>query len=231
MSVSARSFKTAAVGVAAALGGVFAIATSAQALEAGQCLSSSDMRTALRAEGQEILVMGAKNNAYGNVNIFTASRDGSKGYNIEGDTSLGTPSKESCVRAVYKNVVLYNNEGISAIPQKALFKDTDRATAIEICKTRGGGCRFHDDFMRDAYRHNENLVLAADLVVGDSTSMKFYLNATSTGRKNGQVSVTNSAVGVNEIRFGIKDVGYTQEGVDFLAKQGKQQQLAANQPN
>ena len=107
LSNAMKSFGTAAV-----MGAALACATPAMALETG-CQDANAVRTALRDEGQFVLVNGVRPVPDNPRNIFTSNADGSLGYNIE----EGAPNT-LCVRGRYTDIRVNQNANL-AIPSWA----------------------------------------------------------------------------------------------------------------
>jgi hypothetical protein len=102
---------------------------SAQALQAGQCVSLQEFNTTIVAEGQRTLVIGERatiaNDPTSTTGVRTSLRVNGvsgglngKGYQFEGDMPRGTPSTRVCVRAVLENVELYDAR-LAEIPARA----------------------------------------------------------------------------------------------------------------
>ena len=142
LSNAMKSFRTAAVVGAGAL---MACATPAMALETG-CQDGDAVRTALRDEGQFVLVNGERPIPERPKNIFTSNADGSLGYNIEAGTN-----NVLCVRVKYTDIQVNRNPDLST-PSWA---------------RRGDGTG-HDRWLADtASRTNERVLLGATVVRRD----------------------------------------------------------------
>jgi hypothetical protein len=94
--------------------------TPAQALEAKQCLSMTDMNAALKEEGQRTMIIGDRvfiESSTGNImdaklpkflNTVTSNDGGSVGYQLEGDKPRAQTSDKVCVRAKLTNVRFFD---------------------------------------------------------------------------------------------------------------------------
>lgn len=102
---------------------------SAQALQAGQCVSLQEFNTTIVAEGQRTLVIGERvtvaNDPSSPTGVRTSRRVNGvsgglngKGYQFEGDMPRGTPSTRVCIRAALENVELYDAR-LAEIPARA----------------------------------------------------------------------------------------------------------------
>ena len=139
--MNATHLKTSAVGMAFAA--ALCAAQPADALEARQCMSMTEMNAALRAEGQRTMVIGDRevlNNPTGRiadasitryVNTVTSNADGSLGYQLEGDRPRSETSNQVCVRAKLTNIRIFDASQ-PGVPQQALlggsFDDALRAS-------------------------------------------------------------------------------------------------------
>lgn len=122
--------------ISSALGATFAAALCAaqpaDALEARQCMSMTEMNAALRAEGQRTMVIGERefiNNPTGRIadasisrylNTVTSNTDGSLGYQLEGDRRRSETSTRVCVRAKLTNIRIFDATK-PGIPEQALL--------------------------------------------------------------------------------------------------------------
>lgn len=91
------------------MGAALACATPAMALETG-CQDATAVRTALRDEGQFVLVNGVRPTPEHPRNIFTSNAEGSLGYNIEEGTN-----NVLCVAVRYTDIRVNQNVDL-AIP-------------------------------------------------------------------------------------------------------------------
>lgn len=105
---------------------------SAYALETGQCLPATQVRTAIAAEGQNPIIIGERSGyGYPTALIFTSNTSGSKGYLLRGDWPLGKQADIICIDSVYRDIRL-NDISKPGIPAWARM-DVDASTAIAIC--------------------------------------------------------------------------------------------------
>lgn len=138
--MNTRHLTSSAVGMAFAA--ALCAAQPADALEARQCMSMTEMNAALRAEGQRTMVIGDRevlNNPTGRIaeasitrymNAVTSNTDGSIGYQIEGDLPRSESSTRVCVRAKLTNIRIFDASQ-PGVPQQVLlggrFNDAIRA--------------------------------------------------------------------------------------------------------
>ena len=106
--------------ISAAFIAAIGFSTPAQALEAKQCLSMTEMNSALKAEGQRTMIIGDRvfiESPTGNImdarlpkflNTVTSNADGSLGYQLEGDKPRAQTSDKVCVRAKLTNVRFFD---------------------------------------------------------------------------------------------------------------------------
>lgn len=147
-----------------ALGAAIA-ASPADALETGQCLPASEVRSVLASEAMNPIVVGNRSGyGYPTSLIFFANADGSRGYLIRGDKPLGEQSDHACVESVYRNVRL-NDVATPGVPRWSLMQGRDAAAANAICKRGGLGyqdkCNFHNDSIIGQERNGQRVMLVA----------------------------------------------------------------------
>lgn len=138
--MNTKHLTSSAVGMAFAA--ALCAAQPADALEARQCMSMTEMNAALRAEGQRTMVIGDRevlNNPTGRiadasitryVNTVTSNTDGSLGYQLEGDRPRNETSTRVCVAAKLTNIRIFDASR-PGVPQQVLlggrFNDAIRA--------------------------------------------------------------------------------------------------------
>ena len=138
--MNTKHLTSSAVGMAFAA--ALCAAQPADALEARQCMSMTEMNAALRAEGQRTMVIGDRevlNNPTGRltdaslthyVNTVTSNADGSLGYQLEGDRPRSEASTRVCVAAKLTNIRIFDASQ-PGVPQQVLlggsFDDVLRA--------------------------------------------------------------------------------------------------------
>lgn len=148
LSNAMKSFRTAAVVGAGAL--MACASQPAMALETG-CQNADAVRTALRDEGQFVLVNGVRPIPERPRNIFTSNADGSLGYKIEEGTN-----NVLCVTVRYTDVRVNRNPDL-ALPSWA---------------RRGEGTA-HDRWLADtAARTNERVLLGATVLRRDENGQE-----------------------------------------------------------
>jgi hypothetical protein len=188
-----------------------ALATPADALEPGQCLSMAEMNATMRAEGQRTLILGnrsALNNPTGLIrdasvtlyaNAVTSNTDGSLGYQLEGDRPKEEPSTRMCVRAKLTNVRVYD-AGQSNVPQSALLGGTFNE-AVQRLASRGINTMLVADTFQgaDTNRRGNPLVVLADLRAS-----------------SGQMA-TMTSTGPQRLAL-LTELGYTEEGRRRIGK-------------
>ena len=145
LSNAMKSFGTAAV-----MGAALACATPAMALETG-CQDATAVRTALRDEGQFVLVNGVRPTPEHPRNIFTSNAEGSLGYNIEEGSN-----NVLCVAVRYTDIRVNQNANL-AIPTWAF---------------RGQGTA-HDRWLADtSARTGETVLLGATVLRRDESGQE-----------------------------------------------------------
>ena len=163
MSLALR-FKSSAIALTAAavFSSVAANGAHALDLEPGQCLPAAEMMSRLKAEGQKSVIVADRvwvdrNNqiAGRKFNVFTSNVDGSKGYNIEGNAPMGSPSSEFCLGSDYTDVSLYNSKGQTLPP--SILPNSHLASAIQA-----GIARNHQSPMMVAHRNGAILVISGN---------------------------------------------------------------------
>jgi hypothetical protein len=119
--------------VAATLILAYVSPATAQSLRTGQCLPGAQVREALKAEGQNTIIVGNRTGyGYATALVFTSNADGSRGYLLRGDKPLGQQADTICIDSVYEDVRL-NDITQPGIPAWAQLGG-NAARAEAICK-------------------------------------------------------------------------------------------------
>jgi hypothetical protein len=104
------------------------------------CLPAAEMMARLKAEDQKSVIVGdriTKTGDYRAINVVTMNRDGSRGYNIEGDAAIGQPTTKFCVRASLRDVRLHDvkNRNIPAELSNVKYLRTAFSNGIGLMLT------------------------------------------------------------------------------------------------
>lgn len=174
-------------GVAAAIGAALACTTPALALETG-CQDADTVRTALRDEGQFVLVNGVRPVPEHPRNIFTSNADGSLGYKVEEGTN-----NVLCVTARYTDIRVNQNADLS-IPTWA-YRGQDSAHNRWLADT---SARTGETVLLGAtvLRRNENgqevrgafMMVTRGNIIGGSTTGFANAGAVTVTLNNGEIS-------------------------------------------
>lgn len=123
------AFERAALGVSTlALAFGLAGPASAQSLKQGECVSKARLDAVFMQDSQKPIIVSTRDTTGAPAAIISSNSNGSLGYTLLGDNTLGVPSNSICVKDVLKDIRVFSPDpnarelpsGLQIIPANGL---------------------------------------------------------------------------------------------------------------
>lgn len=146
------AFERAALGVSTlALAFGLAGPASAQSLKPGECVSKARFEQIMVQDNQKPKIVTTRDTTGAPAAIITSNPDGSLGYTLLGDQTLGVPSTKICAKNVIKDIKFIEpNPKATGLPQGVSIKSHNGLDPAKIYASGGRLVMIAQTFEKDA---------------------------------------------------------------------------------